>query len=271
MRVMARVVDRRVKHDSSRARVTALSLIVGAYAFACAADAGDPLKVEGGVTTQSMGGPDGSIVGDDALVTGDAMLADESPSVGTDGPTTPPPEDTGAPDVTATQDGSAPPMMDAPPDVPSCSSCAIELKYLCDTTAAMSQEVRPWYDIYNNGTSAQSLTELTVRYYFTADGSQTQTYNCDYAVIGCSLIQGTFVAMATPTATADHYLEISFTGGSIAPGSDTGQIQNRFQDTNYLVMTQTNDYSFDATKTAFTDWANVTVYRNGTLVWGVEP
>ena len=38
--------------------------------------------------------------------------------------------------------------------------------------------------------------------------------------------------------------------------------------TNY---TQTNDYSFDATKTSYADWTKVTLYRNGVLVWGVEP
>jgi hypothetical protein len=34
---------------------------------------------------------------------------------------------------------------------------------------------------------------------------------------------------------------------------------------------ETNDYSFDATKTAFSDWNRVTLYRNGVLVWGIEP
>jgi hypothetical protein len=38
-----------------------------------------------------------------------------------------------------------------------------------------------------------------------------------------------------------------------------------------IIYTQTNDYSFDATKTALTDWTHVTVYRLGTLIWGIEP
>ena len=40
---------------------------------------------------------------------------------------------------TGVQDAGGSPPMDAPPDVPSCTSCAIELKYKCQTTAAMSQ------------------------------------------------------------------------------------------------------------------------------------
>src|SRR5262249_27454903 len=35
--------------------------------------------------------------------------------------------------------------------------------------------------------------------------------------------------------------------------------------------TEGNDYSYDATKTSFADWTKVTLYRNGTLVWGAEP
>ena len=31
------------------------------------------------------------------------------------------------------------------------------------------------------------------------------------------------------------------------------------------------DYSYDAAKTVFADWTHVTLYRNGTLVWGTEP
>jgi len=38
--------------------------------------------------------------------------------------------------------------------------------------------------------------------------------------------------------------------------------------TNY---NEANDYSYDPTKTSFADWNRVTLYRNGQLVWGVEP
>ncbi len=259
-----------MKRDFSKSSLVLLSLSVGVYAAACAADAGDPLKTLGSAIT----GPDGSLVGDDASDTTDSttLPPDDAMTVANDSPgTVVPPDDSGPVVEDSGGTPEAAPIVDSGPPAPSCSTCPIELKYLCGTTTAMSQGIRPHYDIYNNGTSAQSLTELTVRYYFTADTSQSQTYNCDYALIGCTLIQGKFVTMATPTTTADHYLEISFTGGSIAPGGNTGEIQNRFQGTNFVSMTQTNDYSFDATKTAYADWMNVTVYRNGTLIWGMEP
>jgi Cellulose binding domain len=146
----------------------------------------------------------------------------------------------------------------------------LSVEYLCDTTDAMSQEVRPYLKIANGGTASVSLTGVTMRYYFTADGSTSQAFVCDYAQLGCSLISGAF--FPTTGTNADTYLEISFADGAVNPGDDSGEIQARFHDTNYAVtFTQTNDYSFDATKTAYANWAQITLYQNGTLVWGTEP
>jgi hypothetical protein len=51
----------------------------------------------------------------------------------------------------------------------------------------------------------------------------------------------------------------------------TGEIQTRFAKTGCSSYTETGDYSFDPTKTGFADWTRVTLYRNGVLVWGIEP
>jgi len=95
----------RARGDPAAARLAVLSLFFGAHAAACAADAGDPLKVEGGATAEVTGEPDGGVVGDDASGAGDAPLQDASPSVGNDAPgvvaESSTPQDTGAtmPDV----------------------------------------------------------------------------------------------------------------------------------------------------------------------------
>ena len=34
---------------------------------------------------------------------------------------------------------------------------------------------------------------------------------------------------------------------------------------------ESNDHSYDITKTALADWNKVTLYRNGALIWGTEP
>jgi cellulose 1,4-beta-cellobiosidase len=256
-----------------------VALVVLVPLTACAADAGDPLKTMPGAGSGAFVAPDaGTGTGGDNLGVDDsstAVAADE-PNV------TPTPSDDGSSsdegrtedatmslDAVGPSDASTSPI---PPDVQSCPTCAIELKYMTSTTTATTQDIRPHYEIDNNGTSPQSLTELTVRYYFTADGSAQQAFACDYAAIGCGLIQATFAAITPATTTADHYFELSFTGGTIPAGGSSGEIQVRFHDSNYQGMfTQTNDYSFGAGATQYADWNDVTVYRNGTLVWGVEP
>jgi endo-1,4-beta-xylanase len=148
----------------------------------------------------------------------------------------------------------------------------LSVEYLCATTTDPSQEIRPHFMISNTGTATVDLSTLTVRYYFTADGSTSQAYVCDYAVIGCGSTSATF--SPTTGTHADTYMEVSFTSGagSVSPGSNTGEIQARFHDTNYAVtFTQSNDYSFDPTKTAYANWTNMTLYQSGTLVWGTEP
>jgi cellulose 1,4-beta-cellobiosidase len=72
----------------------------------------------------------------------------------------------------------------------------------------------------------------------------------------------------------DSYMEVGFapSSGNIIARVGTLTLQTRFYGPDFNMMfTQTNDYSFDPTKTAFTDWSRVTLYRNGRLIWGTEP
>jgi hypothetical protein len=119
-----------------------------------------------------------------------------------------------------------------------------------------------------------ALSTLTIRYWYTIDTVQPQTAWCDFATLGCSNIVESFVSVSPARTNADTYLLVGFASGAgnlAANGGSTGEIQARFNKNDFSNYTESNDYSYDVTKTSYADWAKVTLYQNGTLVWGTEP
>lgn len=96
--------------------------------------------------------------------------------------------------------------------------------------------------------------------------------NCDYALAGCANVLTSFTTLATTHPNADSYYQIGFTSGAGSLGSGaSSEVKTRFHKTDFSAYTESGDDSYDATKTAYTDWIKVTLYRNGVLVWGTEP
>ena len=252
-------------------------------AGACAADPGDGPKDDAGPPASSSSGGSTSSGGGSASSSSGAT----SPPLGGDD----------ASDATlpqATDDSSAPPPPDEasapPPPPPSCTSCPLTVEYFARTPPDHSS-VAFDVSISNNGAMPQALSDLTLRYWFTADGITSFTAHMYYATtasITSSTIMETFStlnASSTPpaTATADSYMEVSFTAGagSIAAMSSTDDIQLEFNDSTYNgTQNEGNDYSHTASDTMTgCDENNVltcqtmtiTLYRSGKLVWGNEP
>jgi len=145
------------------------------------------------------------------------------------------------------------------------------VQYKTGDTNATDNQIKPHLNIKNTGTSAVNLSDLKVRYYFTKDGSAAMSAWVDWAQVGTANVQVTF---GTVSGTgADTYAEISFASGagSIAANGQAGDIQLRLAKTDWSNFNEANDYSYDSTKTAYADWSKVTLYQNGTLVWGTEP
>ena len=147
---------------------------------------------------------------------------------------------------------------------------SLTAEYLASDTNANDSQMKPHFNLVNSGTDSVALTDVTIRYWFTKEaGAMQQEFWCDYALMNCTAINGDFGTWTA--ADADHYVELSFTSGDLAPGAETGVIQTRINMTDYANYDESDDYSWDSSKTTFEPWDHVTVYHFGTLVWGIEP
>ena len=157
----------------------------------------------------------------------------------------------------------------------------LRAQYTCGNTNSPTQDIRAQIQVLNDGPLDVALTDVTVRYWFTSEPPLSDlNYSCDYAAVGSSGITSTFGALGE-----SDYLEIGFTSSVTVPtwlggdgssnslpvGANTGDIQNRIGRNSNIDFDQSNDYSFDATITAYTDNPQITVYYQGNLVWGNEP
>ncbi|MBD0378947.1 glycoside hydrolase family 44 protein [Paenibacillus sedimenti] len=131
----------------------------------------------------------------------------------------------------------------------------------------------PNFKITNTGNTPINLSDLAIRYYFTIDGEEKPLsigFWCSVPAYQTSVITQ-FVKMPIPSATADRYLEISFTpaAGTLAPGADV-LMNTWINKSDWSNFDQSNDYSYTGT-TEITDSDKATGYVSGNLKWGTEP
>lgn len=133
--------------------------------------------------------------------------------------------------------------------------------------------IKPDVQIINTGGSSINLSQITIRYWYTSDSNASQTFTCDYAFLGCTNITATFVPISPTRTGADTYLQIGYTtgAGNLAPGANTGDLQDRVNKSDWSNYDQSNDYSYNGSLTSFGPWSKVTVYYQGQLIWGTQP
>jgi hypothetical protein len=143
-----------------------------------------------------------------------------------------------------------------------------------------SPSLHPHFEVENVGSEPVSLSELEIRYYYSIDTMQNtaERVALDYAAIGGSNVTAISKynytgGPAAPPADADHYLSVTFVpgAGSLKPGASTGELQYRINKSDWSTYDQSNDQSFDPSKTHYADSWRVALYSNGRLVWGVTP
>ncbi|AMW13522.1 hydrolase [Streptomyces qaidamensis] len=148
----------------------------------------------------------------------------------------------------------------------------LKVRYRTDTPAT-APAAKPSLEVFNDTDKPLPLSDVTLRYWFTADGSASYAFNCVNAVFGCSNVAGRIVAMDKPTDTADHYLEVRFTAaaGDLKPGANSKGIDLQLFRTDHKKLKQSDDRSFDAEMTSYKEAEKVTAYKRGVLAWGEEP
>jgi len=161
----------------------------------------------------------------------------------------------------------------------SVSNGGFVVQYTCLKTAAMSAYVEAEINAKNTGSSTIPVAELKLRYYFTDEPRVTNQMTNNFSHISTAGSNQTLnvtsvVAGLVPTVTgADTYIEFSFTSDhSLAPGEAMDFAwQMDGPDQSKDIYNQSNDYSFDASKTAPANWDHLVLFHNGTVVWGALP
>ncbi|MFG2652474.1 endo-1,4-beta-xylanase [Streptomyces sp. NPDC048436] len=148
---------------------------------------------------------------------------------------------------------------------------ALKAQYRSSDSATRDNQIKPGVQLVNTGSTAVSLSDVTVRYWFTSEnGASSYSTWCDWSPIGCSTVTHRVATAGIPKAGADHYLEVGFRGGSLAPGASTGEIQLRLNKTDWSNFDESDDYSHGS-GTSYADALKIVVYVGGERVWGIEP
>lgn len=183
---------------------------------------------------------------------------------------TPTPTPTQNPTPTPTQNPSPTPTQSLTPTPTPITNSDIKVYFYNGNTAAASNTIYTNFKLVNTGTTDLNLSDVKMRYYFTNDGTQADSFACDYSNAGNSNVTNVFTNIVKTNA--DRYLEIGFSNsaGTLAAGAST-EVRGRIWLSDWSNFTQTNDYSFNRTATDYTESTVVTGYVTGALKWGIEP
>ncbi len=144
--------------------------------------------------------------------------------------------------LTATS-GVTSPSGATPTSTVATGQAALALDYQNNNQSASTNQIQLALKFTNTGTGPIALTDVSARYWYTADTPQAQVIACDYATVDCQNVQYQLVKMTPPRPNADTYLEVRFTGGTLAAGASI-EVKLRIHKSDWSNYDQSNDYSF---------------------------
>ncbi len=134
----------------------------------------------------------------------------------------------------------------------------------------VSNNPSPNIQIVNTSSMSIPLADLEARYYFNADNlhGQTQILDVDWASIGASNVQGSFVHLTGDA----YYLQLHFSpaAGQLAPRGGSAEIKMRIHKPDWSAYNQGEDFSFGSA-TSYTAWPRIPLFEAGRLIWGEVP
>ncbi|RNL82374.1 T9SS C-terminal target domain-containing protein [Sinomicrobium pectinilyticum] len=132
--------------------------------------------------------------------------------------------------------------------------------------------IMPYLQIVNGDSLGIAYDQLTMRYWLTAENYAGINTWIDYAQSGRDKVKMNYVSLPEPYEGACGYIEYGFDAalGDLLPGAGSGPIQSRLSNTDWSDFDETDDYSFQP-GTSYVENEQITLYRNGQLVWGTEP
>jgi hypothetical protein len=161
------------------------------------------------------------------------------------------------------------------------STAGLHVLYAALKTQPSSPYVQCEIHVKNNGSVPVQVSELKLRYYFTDEVKKPPQIMINWSHVcapgNCGhTLTVTSAAMPNvpPASSADTYIEFGFSSGRTSLGSgDSADFTFQMQGPNPAtdVYMQTNDYSFDASKTAVSAWPNIVLLQNGNVAWGTPP
>lgn len=130
--------------------------------------------------------------------------------------------------------------------------------------------IHPKMKLVNLGENMIKLSDVKIRYYYTADNDKPQKFWCDWSDAGNGAVTGTFQKLDKTFEGADTCLEIGFTqeAGWLDIGASI-RIHTRFAKEDWSEYDLTNDHSIHPAFT-YEDWKKVDVFLNGEKVWGED-
>ncbi len=140
-----------------------------------------------------------------------------------------------------------------------------------DNNRLTNNTIKPLLRLRNEADYAVDLNRLSVRYWFTAENFAPLNFYVDYAQLGTSDVNGSFVSLDQTRNGANYYLEMTFnTDEQIAALENSGEIKTRIAKSNWTNFNEADDFSY-SDNNQYVETSAITVYWDGQLIWGDEP